>query len=264
MRRPRAPDGSVAGASAFKLEGNNAQAVLLLHGFNDTPQSMRYLADRLNRIGFTVHVPLLPGHGVSLPLMAAEARSEAWLQAVRDAWQLLSDTHAKIHLCGQSMGGALSVILATSLPRSVNPASIALLSPYLGWPLRMKCQLMAAAVMQVFTPYIGSGAGDRSIHDPEARAQALGPGIVTVKMLKSLRTVATAANEALVQLRAPVLYLQSREDNRIKPGEASEYFANVGSAEKRIHWLENCGHIISADYCREAVSAQVAEWFMRH
>ena len=38
-------------------------ACLLLHGFTSSPYEMRLLGEYLGREGYTVSIPLLPGHG---------------------------------------------------------------------------------------------------------------------------------------------------------------------------------------------------------
>ena len=50
LRRPMDADGNVIGADPVHLVGTAGVAVLLLHGFNDTPQSMGYLARRLHAV----------------------------------------------------------------------------------------------------------------------------------------------------------------------------------------------------------------------
>ena len=38
----------------------------MLHGFTGNPQSMRPLAEALAAAGYTVDLPLLPGHGTAI------------------------------------------------------------------------------------------------------------------------------------------------------------------------------------------------------
>src|SRR5688500_7618916 len=61
-RLPLGDDGVVRGAGALTLGGDPGRAVLVLHGFGDTPQSVAELAHALHADGWTVRVPLLPGH----------------------------------------------------------------------------------------------------------------------------------------------------------------------------------------------------------
>src|SRR5688500_11527151 len=65
-RRPVAADGVVPGAEGFTLEGTAGRGLLLLHGCGDTPQTLRYLGERLHTAGFNVHAPPLHGHGRGL------------------------------------------------------------------------------------------------------------------------------------------------------------------------------------------------------
>ena len=253
--------GLVVGAEPFTLSGGADRAVLVLHGFNDTPQSMAALAARLHARGWTVRVPRLPGHGVGLAEMAAASRAVAWRTAVREEYDALRRTHADVAVVGQSMGGALAVLLAAERPEI--PALV-LLAPYVGMPRALQWQIAAAWLAQLVMPYRTSVGGERSIHDPRARAAGLGPGVVTARTLTELRRVAEDAEAVLPALAVPTLYLQSREDNRIAVPHAVAMFRRLGSADKRLHWLTGCGHIISDDYCRDEVAEDTARWIEGH
>ncbi len=249
------------GAAAFTLRGSGSKAVLLLHGFNDTPQSMSYLAGFLNTHGYTVRVPLLPGHGVTLPNMARHSRAAAWREMVRAEYDVLRETHAHVSIVGQSMGGALAVWLAAE---RTGIRSLVLLAPYLGMPRNLQLKIAAAWVAQAMVPYRTSVGGETSIHDPLARAESLGPGIVTARTLTELRRVAEDAEAVLPEVAVPTLYIQSREDNRITDAHAHAMFERLGADHKVMHWLTGCGHIISADYCREEVATETLVWLETH
>ncbi len=255
------PDGTVVGAEPVHLPAERGRAVLLIHGFNDTPQSMAYLAASVHRAGWTALAPCLPGHGVSLPRMARESRAALWRAEVSAAYSLLRRSHDHVVVCGQSMGGALAVLHAADHPEL--PALI-LLAPYIGMPASLQMQIAAAWLLHAAGPYRESAGGERSIHDPEAKSRALGPGIITARTMTELRTAARAAETALPRVQAPTLYLQSREDNRIPVAVAERHFRALGSREKVQRWLTGCGHIISADYCRDEVARQVIEWGEQH
>lgn len=253
--------GIVVGADTILLEYSSRRAALLLHGFNDTPQSMEYLARSLHAAGWTVLVPRLSGHGVRLPDMVKDANASNWQSDVERAYQQLTARYEEVVVCGQSMGGALAVQAAVAHPEI--PALV-LLAPYLGMPKRLQLQVLLAWVFQAFTPYHISSGGERSLHDPVAKSLALGPRVVTAQTMSALRTVAKEAGAELPKLAMPVLYLQSLEDNRIAVSDAKRHFSAIGSVEKVQRWLSGCGHIISTDYCRDAVALQVVEWFARY
>jgi carboxylesterase len=258
-RRPRDAHGVVIGAEAIHLPGTSGRAVLVLHGFNDTPQSMAYLCGRLHAAGYTVHAPRLPGHGGSLRELARASRADAWRAHVADAWQRLRRDHAHAYLCGQSMGGALAVLEATGRP---DVPAVALLAPFLGMPAAMQRRFLLASLVP--QPYLRSTGGERSIHDPDARRAALGPGLVTPGSLRALRRVALDAEAALGRLRTPVLYVQSRLDNRVTEADGLRHYNAIEASDKQQVWLEGSGHIISADFEKAAVADLVLDWFARH
>src|SRR5689334_16582334 len=107
--RPRAPH-HIPGAEPIALDGG-ARGVLLLHGFGDTPQSLRVLAHRLHAGGWSVRVPCLTGHGSSLKAFTM-ARADEWMAGARAALHEVQSRSTKVAVIGQSMGGALATILA--------------------------------------------------------------------------------------------------------------------------------------------------------
>ena len=256
-RRPRGADGVVIGAEEVRLEcADGVRAVLLLHGFNDTPQSMRHLATRLHAAGYSVHAPRLPGHGGSLRELATDARASRWRAAVDQALADLRRRHRYVYVCGQSMGGALTVELAAAHP---DLAAIALLAPFIGLDPAMGRKFNAARLSPV--PYFRSSGGERSIHDPEARRQALGPGIVTARALMALRDVALRAESMLGRVHVPTLYVQSVHDNRVTESGARRHFKAISASYKTQLWLKGSGHIISADFERDVVADAVIAFF---
>ena len=59
------PADLIPGAEPWSHQGGPAGA-LVLHGFTGNPGSMRGVAEALADAGFTVDLPLLPGHGTKI------------------------------------------------------------------------------------------------------------------------------------------------------------------------------------------------------
>ncbi len=108
---PCGEDGVIEGARAITHVAETRRAVLILHGFGDTPQTVAYLAEYLHGLGFTVRAPLLAGHGRTLREFSSST-AEAWLAAAARELRALRQEYTAIGLVGVSMGGALSVVLA--------------------------------------------------------------------------------------------------------------------------------------------------------
>ncbi|MGV3708165.1 MAG: alpha/beta hydrolase [Gemmatimonas sp.] len=256
-RRTVDAQGVVVGAGPVFLEASRTHAVLLIHGFGDTPQSVRPLADALHAAGWTVSAILLPGHGRPLDAYAA-ARADDWVNHARASYRELRQRYSTVVVCGISMGAALSSIVAEENPEI--PAAV-FLAPYFAMTAGMQVQSVLARLLQFVIPYHANTGSDQSIHDAVARARTLGTGVVTGSSMMALRDIALRAQRALPKLRMPVLYLQSRLDNRLSVANAEAQYSRIGSAVKAQRWLTGCGHIITVDFCKDEVARQTIEWF---
>jgi carboxylesterase len=260
-RLPVGAEGVIVGAEPFELAGNGRGAVLLLHGGGDTPQTLRYLAAHLRDEGYTVHVPLLPGHGRTLRHFAG-VRADQWLEAARDAYEALRARHGWVAVVGLSMGGALAVRLAAG--RSDVPALV-LVAPYLALPTEVRRAAETAWLWGPFVPYVRAArSNQRSIYDVDERARSLAYGWFTPAAIRALVATVRTAVDALPRVRTPTLVVHSREDHRIAPSAAERAYARLGAPDKRLEWMEGAGHVLTVDFGRERIFALTAEWLARH
>ena len=262
-RLPVGPAGVIPGAEAIGREptgGVRRRAVLLLHGFGDTPQTLRYLADHLCAAGYAVRVPLLPAHGRTLREFRT-ARAEEWVAAARREYVSLLERYGDVAIVGLSMGGALSVILAAETP---TVPALVLVAPYLSMPRRIRHAARVAWLWGLAVPYLRGGAADRSIHDPAERAKSLAYGALGATSLRALLCVVRLAWDALPRVSAPTLVIHSRRDHRVPVDAAERNFARLGAAEKRLAWTERGGHVLTVDEGREQVFDLVSRWLEAH
>jgi carboxylesterase len=258
-RRPAAPDGVVPGAEGFTLEGTAGRGLLLLHGCGDTPQTLRYLADRLHTAGFTIHAPLLPGHGRGLRDFAT-ATADDYLRAARLELDRLREGSRWVGVIGLSMGGAIAAQLAAE---SNDVRVLAMLAPYLTPPPRVAFVGRTASLWSMAVPYFGGRGGDASVHDPVARAASFAYGIFPPHAVRALCATAAAGRRALPSINVPTLVVNSREDNRIPLTLQEAATASLAGPTER-HWVTGCGHVITVDYCRDAVAGLVLDFLARH
>lgn len=247
------------GCEDIRLDAPGERAVLLLHGFGDTPQTLSYLAPVLHQAGFTVHAPLLPGHGRSIEDFKRSS-AEDWLDASRTALRGLSADHSTVGVCGLSMGGALAILLAAE-QRDIR--ALTLIAPYVAMPPSL---MTAAMLYRLWTPFAGvvEARGKTSIRDPAEQEKNLGYGETTGPLLNQLWRLGRRARRALPDVRVPTLVIQSREDNRIRPRIARRLVARLGAREKKLVFTHGAGHIITVDHGRDAVFAEVRDWFAAH
>ncbi|MGI9078114.1 MAG: alpha/beta hydrolase [Gemmatimonadaceae bacterium] len=260
-RLPLGEGGIVTGAGPiFNDDARCDRAVLLLHGFGDTPQTLRYLADDLLAHGYAVRAPLLPGHGRTLAQFAASG-SEAWLESAREELRAMLDSYTNVSIVGLSMGGALASILAAE---RCEIGALVLIAPYLDMPPAVRRVARWHRALGASTVYLAGPGSERSIHDPAERARALSYRASTPRLLFELSRIADVARASLPRILVPTLLLQSREDNRISPAVAEHAHAALGSGEKQLVWLNACGHVVTVDYGRDGVFTLVREWLQAH
>ena len=114
----------MAGCEPLSVNGGPV-GVLVLHGFTGSPFSMRPLAERFADAGFSVEMPLLPGHGTAVEDMIP-TRFEDWSGGAEAAFQSLAARTEKVFVVGLSMGGTLTCWLAEKHPTI---AGIVLVNP---------------------------------------------------------------------------------------------------------------------------------------
>ena len=255
LANPRGADGYVIGASPLTLPGLRAGAVLLLHGYNDSPQSMYSVAASLHARGWSIRVPALPGHARTLTAFAASGSAE-WIEAAREELAALRATGEPVALGGLSMGGAIAMLLAAEEPAV---RAVVLFAPYLHTSLPLRMLRAMSWIATLGTRYLAGGGG-RSVHDPVAAARMIAYRRGTPRLLVQLHHVVEAARAVLPFVTQPVLYFQSREDNRISVTDAEEAFARVGSRAKTLHWTTGSGHVLTVDYGHEALERRAADW----
>jgi carboxylesterase len=255
---PAGADGIVIGAEPFTLEGTNGRALLLLHGSGDTPQTLRYLAQRLHAAGYTVSAPLLPGHGRS-PRAFTQVSAAGYLAAAREALVTLRAKAPWVGVVGLSMGGAIAAQLAAD---SRELRVLVLLAPYLTPPTDVQWVARLSPAWGLLQPQLG-GRGERSVHDPAARAASHAYGTFPPRALRALIATAAAGRAALARVTVPTLVLNSRDDNRI-PRALAERATVAMRAPVEREWVDGCGHVITVDYCRDVVADLTLDFLARH
>lgn len=252
---PLNADGIIIGAEPIQLDGIRPGAVLLLHGYNDSPQSMQSMAAALHARGWSVRVPLLPGHGRRLQDWAT-ARATAWEDAARVELAALRNAHTDVAVGGLSMGGALAFILAAEQP---DVRAVMGFAPYLHASLPVEMLRFIAPVASLGAKYL-MGGGSRSVHDPVAAEAMIAYRVSTPRLVVELEKVVMLARTQLPQVRQPVLVVQSREDNRIPVASAAAAFEMIGSSDKTLHWTTGSGHVLTVDYGHERIEQLVVSW----
>lgn len=242
------------GAEPMSIEGGPVGA-LVLHGFTGNPQSMRGLAQAFGAAGFTVEMPLLPGHGTSLGHMLTTDWDD-WSGAAEAAYEALAARCDSVVVAGLSMGGTLTLWLAERHPEIagivvVNPACP---EPGTNAELAAALEAMADGGQELM-----DGVGN-DIADPDARELAYEQ--VPIRGLVSLMRAADAVAADLGSVRCPVLLLSSPEDHVVPPDNSDHLEAHAGGEVERVR-LDRSYHVATLDHDKELIEERAVEFARR-
>ncbi len=236
----------MSGAEPFAHDGG-AAGVLVLHGFTGNPQSMRPLAEAIASAGFTVELPLLPGHGTSLEDMVP-TRWEDWSGAAEAHFQALAARTDRIAVVGLSMGGALACWLAE---RHQHLAGLALINPLVSPPdeeFRAGIRALLDAGTETFD---GIGSDIKK----EGNNEASYPGTPLAAALSLFEGV-DDVHARLGDIHCPTLLLTSREDHVVDASSGAALEAGASGPVERV-WLEDSYHVATLDNDAPIIEAKV-------
>ena len=121
----------MAKIESIYLEGKNEQAVLLCHTLAGEPGQMKELARKLHKKGYTVSVPLYPGHGMTL-MEVIHTEVPDWYETVITEYDRLKTLYEKVYICGMSIGGTF----AAKVAEERDPAGLVTINaPIIGFEL---------------------------------------------------------------------------------------------------------------------------------
>jgi carboxylesterase len=212
--------------------------VLILHGFTGNPQSLRPLAGALATAGFTVELPLLPGHGTSVEDMVP-TRWPDWSSAAQSAFDELAGRCERVAVAALSMGGTLGCWLAEHRD---DVRGLALVNPFIDPPAESFRDVLrgVAESGSELAPGVGSDIAKECSAElayqqtPVAAALSLFEGI-------------DAVSADLGKITCPVLLMSSRQDH-VVPSSSGDLLASSVSGPIERVWLERSFHVATLDH----------------
>jgi carboxylesterase len=236
--------------SPFAADGGPV-GVVLSHGFTGTPASMRPWADHLAAAGYTVRLPLLPGHGATWR-ETNRSRWPQWYAAIESAYDELAARCDTVFAAGLSMGGTLVTRLAEQKGGAiaglvlVNPAYgtqrfDAKLAPVLKWVIKSR-------------PSIGGDIKKPGVEEP---ADDRTP-VVAFASLYQLWKVTVAD---LAKVTAPIRMYRSVEDHVVDPLSATLLKRGATATTVDEVMLHDSYHVATLDNDAETIFAGSVEFF---
>lgn len=226
----------LTGAEPFNHDGSDV-GVLLCHGFTGTPQSMRPWGEYLAERGFTVRVPLLPGHGTTWQEMN-NTRWEDWYSCVDTAFRELHETCQRVVVGGLSMGASLALQLAQEHGPRIS--GLVLVNPAVTF------DDPRTRVLPVLKHLMGSlEAVGNDIKKPGVTELAY-----TRSPLKAGHSQLVAWRSVirdLPEVTQPVLLLRSTQDHVLPASSSALVLSRISSSDVTEILLEDSYHVATLD-----------------
>jgi len=227
----------------------NSIGFLFLHGFTASPFEGRELVERLQQeFKWTVSVPLLPGHGTK-PEDLLEISWQEWKDYCEREYHQMRECCDKIFVCGQSMGGTLSLLLASRYPVDgiVTLAGAAFLKDW---------RLILLPIAKHLITYNKKSKG------PDIRNAAIKPLIPSyqkypVRAVEEFLKLLDHTRNNLAKVTAPALLIHSRKDRTIHFSNLDYIYHHISSTVKKRVVLEDSYHIISLDVDKQRVYEEI-------
>jgi carboxylesterase len=238
-----APDGYLLDWHSEGKGSKKRIGVLLVHGFTGSPASMRPWAEYLNGHGYTVRVPLLPGHGTK-PEDLNMVKWQEWPAKVeKDLLELLAQCD-KVFVCGLSMGGGTTLNIAEKYSKQL--AGIILVNPMIHVKLVPHQLAWVISRFQKMRDSVGDDIKKPGV--TEWGYDSL-PAVGVYQLLKML----TYTRKRLHDVTAPLQLFHSTEDHTLPVSNTEIIMRGVGSREKHRIELTNSYHVATLDYDKEII-----------
>lgn len=249
--------------------------VLLLHGLCGTPAELRYLANSLARQGYTVHCPMLAGHGGSDSLLEASSWTD-WYESAERALDEIRQTCDTVVVGGLSTGAVLALLLAGRRPGEVD--GIQLFAPTLwldGWRVPWYARLFGLVTQKWLARLVTFPAPHRfGIKDPRIRELVQSAMIAGDKnapppltrmsgsVVLERRWLVDAALRLVDRVEQPVLILHPREDDFAGLSNVAYLQRQLPGAVETVI-LDDSWHIVTIDRQRQLVADRAIEFVSR-
>ena len=259
----RNSDGVREGCEAFEMgEAQSPQAILMVHGLNDSPACFRVIAPQLAERGYFCKAIRLKGFAEPTPKYA-EGTREQWLKQIGAALAELRDAHPRVYIVAHSLGGALSMNYLMEHPEAAD--RIVLLAPGIDVS-NARSPLLSARRWHT----VSNGLLQMT------RVTASPFGIDAAKVTDedypyrtpfTPRSIFDESFETIDSLRGreedfitPVLLAGSHKDVVIDWETAERYIRNSGSPHVEVEYYDDSGHAFLVDHTADELAQRIDQF----
>ena len=238
-----APAGSMQDWRAVGKGSHAKIGIIFVHGFTGSPIAMRPWANYFHERGYSVSIPLLPGHGTT-PGDLNLVKWQEWPAKVEGELEWMLSQGMKVFIFGLSMGGGTTLNVATRHQGSI--AGIILVNPMMHVKFVPHQLAWAISRFQKMRDSVGDDIKKPGV--TEHGYDSL-PAVGVYQLLKMLNYT----RKRLHDVTAPLMLFHSKEDHTLPVSNTEIIMKGVGSVPKQRIELINSYHVATLDYDQEII-----------
>jgi esterase/lipase len=225
---------------------------IIIHGFSGNPWEVEPLASALERMGYEVITPLLPGHGIYKKRMEKVSALD-WIQMIEKIVKHAIEENKEVHMIGFSMGAMIASIMAYRFQVS----TLVLLSP----------------AVYILTPYL-LGVKLEKLIQRTRKARSLSGQVVhkNPPLIRSIpihnffqfHKIVRQAKRIFQHISIPICIIHGQKDETVDPRSSELIYSVASSKEKELHYLPLSNHHICRDCEVESVIQTVIQFLKRY
>ncbi|MEB3102724.1 alpha/beta hydrolase [Ferviditalea candida] len=211
---------------------------LLLHGFTGGPFEVEPLGSHLQSKGYTVSIPVLPGHAGD-DRHLGEVTWQQWVEEAEREAGRLAETYGSFDLAGFSMGGLIAAYLASRYPVRrlvLISASVIYLSPK-----RFATEMWEEVRRKNWSAFY------------KVQTTPLHAVLQFMMLVRSLR-------REIGRVQVPTLVVQGERDEIVHPYSARYLEQNLGG-EVQVKYFSNSRHLIFLDIETKEVCEAISAFY---
>ncbi|MFA6807476.1 MAG: alpha/beta fold hydrolase [Eubacteriales bacterium] len=234
----------------------NTIGLLLIHGFTASPGDMKPIAKILAEYGYSIYIPLLSGHGHSAEDMA-KTEWKDWVSDVEKGVDYLRESCSKVIAVGHSMGGLLSLHLASA---GKIDAVVTINAPFVYQNQEIRFVKRLAGKNE----YIEKLGRTEEIIVDRGGIPHYSFTKVPVCCLVSLNKAITTVLNELRRITCPVLVIQSLMDKTVNPRSGRMIEKSIKRGKVEIIYWEKADHYLPLGPEKHKVAEKINDFLIKY
>jgi esterase/lipase len=245
----RDSEGYLTGSAPLEA-GKGENAILFVHGFNDSPALWKTWVPFFAENGFYCLAIRLSGSSYDLDAKK-DITIAARVEQIKNEYDELRKTHENVILCSHSMGGAYSAAIIAS--NQIAPDILVLVAPMFGVSSKKSPILSPESWFRIGSKITLFTDTVENIITMDIKDKSVIPDypinpFIPMSLYDTLFDLMDVCSTNAQQIKIPTIFMVAEHDTVINTGRAIDYYNNISSKHKVMIVDENSGHVIPRDF----------------